>query len=162
MPLIDLKDATIYLRDRATNWVEVRVGEGNLTYSEKRTIEADKDRGNPGRIREGEKELVEVSFEFLWEEIRSATDVPTLEEVLKGMASGWVSAASNPITGDLDPNAPFSVHIQIVRENACGQIEQYLFVEFNYEELAHDMKNASISCKGICNHYQVQAERLSS
>lgn len=162
MPVLDLKDATIYIRDRQLNWVEVVVGEGNLTYSEKRNIELDKDRGHMARTREGEEEPVEVSFQFLWELLKSSgSEDPTIEECIKGEATDWVSTASNPVTGALDTKAPFSVHIQIVWQiNNCSKIEQYLFADFNYTELAGDMKNATIDCKGICNHVQKATERI--
>lgn len=163
MPIIDLKETTIYLRDRATNWVEVGVGEGNLTYSERRNIDPDKDRGKAARIREGEQELIDVSFQFYWEYLKSSSpESPTIEEALKreGQASSWVSAASEPDTGDLDVNAPFSVHIQIVRTSTCGDLEQTVLVEFNWTELSHDAKNGTIDCRGICNRVNSISERF--
>lgn len=161
MPILDLKDATIYIRDRQLNWIEVRVGEGNLTYTEKRNIESDKDRGHLARIREGEEEPVELSFQFMWELLKSSgSEDPSVEEVLKGEATGWVSTASNPVTGALDTKAPFSVHIQIVWQIPnCSKGEQYLFADFHYTELAGDLKNAVIDCRGICNHFQKYTER---
>jgi hypothetical protein len=164
MPVIDLKDTTIYVRDRETNWVEVRVGEGNLTYSEKRTVDLDKNRGRLSRTKEGEEEPVEVSFAFLWEYLKGKTaDPPTLEECLKGEADGWVSAATNPSSGGLDEKAPFTVHIQVVREDGdCGETEQYAFAEFTYTEITHDMKNGTIDCRGICNRVQVYSQRFES
>lgn len=161
MPVLDLKDCTIYIRDRATNWVEVVVGEGNLTYNEKRNIETDKDRGHLARIREGEQEPTEVSFQFYWELLKSSgSELPSIEEALKGEYSGWISTASNPVTGDLDTKAPFSVHIQIVRIIPnCTQSEQYLFADFNFTELNGDMRNSTVDCKGICNHVQKKVQR---
>lgn len=154
MPIIDLKNTTIYIRDRSANWVEARIGEGNLSYSEKRTIDLDKDRGHLARVRLGEEEPLDISFQFYWETLRSKdAELPTLEEALKGIgaAAAWVSAATEPIDNTLDTNAPYSVHIQIVRENPCGPLEQTVFVEFNYTELSHDAKGGTIDCKGICN-----------
>lgn len=162
MPVLDLKDCTIYIRDRALNWVEVVVGEGNLTHNEKRNIDLDKDRGRLARVREGEQEAVEVSFQFYWELLKSSgSEPPSVEEVLKGEASGWVSTARNPVTGDLDTKAPFSVHLQIVRNIPnCTKSEQYLFADFNYTEVNGDMRNSVIDCKGICNQVQKLVERL--
>lgn len=163
MPVIDLKDTTIYLRDRETNWVEVRVGEGNLTYSERRNIDLDKDRGKLARLREGEQEPLDVSFQFLWEYLRSdGAEPPTLEEALKkqGPAASWVSAATDPLSEGVDASAPYSVHIQIVRDSPCGLLEQTVLVEFNWTELAHDSKNGTIDCKGLCNRVVSTSERL--
>lgn len=163
MPIIDLKDTTIYIRDRATNWIEVRIGEGNLTYSERRNIDLDKDRGKLARIRLGEEEPLDIAFQFIWETLRSdGAEPPTLEEAIKGIgaAASWVSAATEPISNTLDTNAPYSVHIQIVRDSPCGLVEQTVFVEFNWAELSHDSKGGTIDCKGICNRAVGLSERF--
>jgi hypothetical protein len=153
---IDLKECTIFILDRnAANFIAVRVGEGNLTYSVKRNIDTKKSRGNLHQIREGEEEAIALSFQFVWDHIvGSSGDPPTVEDALyrRGEAAAWVSTSTDSL-------APFCVDIQIVHEKECvlpnldplDQSEYYHFSQFHFQSLDHDPKSATVDCKGICN-----------
>ena len=158
---IDLKYATITVRDGSStpNSIEVKIGEGNLTYSEKVERIYELDRGKLDTVRDGDEQPVDVSFDFQWEYITtlSSATVPTLEDALKrvGAASGWVST-------DTDACAPYAVDIQIEYVPNCqptGNSETITLADFRYEELNHDLRNASIACTGKCNVTEATAVR---
>ena len=152
---IDLKDCTFFVIDgTGLNFVAIRIGEGNFTYSRKRNVEPRKSRGNLYQSREGEEEPIDISFQFVWDEIKSSgSEPPTLEEIFDGTAPGWVTATTN------DPDGPFTVNLQIVRSFTCQRPnattytdgETYNFPEFNTQELSHSVKDATVDCKGFSN-----------
>lgn len=171
MPLIDLKHTRLYFRDRATNWIEFGVGEGDLTYTAARNIETDKNRGQLSRVREGEQEPLKVSFQFFWKYLRGSNgDPPTIEDVLyhENEAADWVSAATDLIGGTTDASAPFAVHIQIVFTQTCiasdgttyNAGEQIVLPEFHFTELSHSLRDATVSCSGICNRNVAAKQRI--
>ena len=63
---IDLKKATVWLKDGATpqNTLEIKVGEGNLTYSEKVNREYTLNRGILDKVRDGDQTPMDVSFDL--------------------------------------------------------------------------------------------------
>ena len=149
MAAIDLKNATIKIKDGASHELEVTIGEGNISYTEKRNIVYTKDRGALDEVREGDEEPVEVSMDFVWEFLKANTgDDPTIEDALKqrGEASGWTST-------DSDACRPYAVDIEILYTPPCGGIykEKIVLNDFRYEQLQHDIKNAQVSCSGKCN-----------
>lgn len=163
MTPIDLKDCTFYIRDGGVNYIEVKIGEGNLNFNETRQLEFVKTRGNLDRVRENEQVPVEVNFQFVWDHIISnGVEPPTVEDALKKInnASGWVSASN-------DPNAPYSVHLQLVMAKTCtlpngstiNHGETLTFFEFNHQSLNHSLKDATIDCDGSCNRTTVLSER---
>jgi hypothetical protein len=150
MPVLDLKDTTIYIKDAGANGVEAKLGEGNLTYSEKRNIEYHKNRGVLDLTREGDEEPIEVSMDFTWEWLKSsvtAGDPPTPLEALKGIgaASGWASAGG--------ACEPYAVDIEIVYDPDCGttESEHILLSEFRWEQLDYDAQAGAVSVSGKCN-----------
>jgi len=151
---IDLKDCTLFLIDgTGTNFIAIRIGEGNFSYTAKRNLEQRKARGQLDKIREGEEEAVSIAFQFIWDlMISSDDDPPTIEEVLEGNATGWVS--SSP-----DTNGPFCIHLQIVRSLTCRHPngtnytdgETYNFPDFYYDDLSHSLRDSTVDCKGFSN-----------
>jgi hypothetical protein len=149
---IDLKNCTMKLKDGKTipNEVEIKIGEGNFTYTERVERDYELDRGILDTVRNGDETPMEVRFDFKWEFIKSKTgdSVPTIEEALKqiGLASSWVTTSS-------DACEPYSVDVELENDPGCApeQREITTFPDFRYEELSHDLRNASISCSGRCN-----------
>lgn len=149
MAAIDLKNATIKIKDGASHELEVTIGEGNISYTEKKSIIYTKNRGVLDEVREGDEEPVEVSMDFVWEFLKANTgDTPTVEDALKqrGEASGWTSS-------DADACRPYAVDIEILYTPPCGGTykEKIVLNDFRYEQLQHDIKNAQVSCSGKCN-----------
>lgn len=151
---IDLKYATITLQDGTVtvpNSLEVKIGEGNLTYTERREMIYTTDRGNLDDVREGDQQPMDVAMDFLWEHITALTGSgnPTVEDAIKnrGEAADWVST-------DSDACRPYAVDIIITYVPDCtptGNTEVITLPDFRWEELNHDLSAASISCTGKCN-----------
>lgn len=162
MAAIDLKDARIYIRDGSTptpNYIEVKIGTGNLTYSEKRNMEYLLDRGRLDLVRQGDEVPLDVSFDATWEYIRGGLgsgDFPSIHDALKkqGNASDWESSSS-------DPCEPYAVDIVVhyIPNCATGDHEVIIFPDFRWESLDQDLRAATISAVGKCNSTEAIATR---
>jgi hypothetical protein len=143
------------------NSITVKIGEGNLTYSEKRPVEFTRDRGLLDTVREADDEPMDVQLDFTWDWISSESGelTPTVEEALKGTgpASAWVNAST-------DPCRPRSVNIAILNAPACSSVgdEVIELLEFYYEELNHDMRAGQVSITGRCNRTEALVSRLAA
>ncbi len=129
--------------------LEIKIGEGNLTYTEKKARQYTKDRGKLSTVRDGDEEPVEVRLDAIWEWIKASTGLtPSVEDVLKkrGEAASWVSASA-------DPCEPYAVDIVIEYVPPCGaeEMEVITLADFRYEELPHDSKAGTIAIQGKCN-----------
>lgn len=153
MPQIDIKKATIKVKGgNSGQEIEVKIGEGNVSWTERRNIEYTLDKGSLDEVREGDEVPVELSLDATWEYIKgtAATDgTPSIEDALKQVnaASGWVSS-------DADTCRPYAVDIEILYEptpSSCGDKETITFSDFRYEQLDHDLREGTISVSGQCN-----------
>lgn len=132
------------------NRLDVKLGEGNLTYSEKKNREYSKDRGKLDTVRDGDEEPMDIRMDFLYEFLRSTTgdELPTIQEALKkqGAASTWVSVSS-------DPCEPYAVDLELEYIPPCtGEDREIsLFPDFRHESLDHDFKAGTVACSGKCN-----------
>jgi hypothetical protein len=129
------------------NEITVKVGEGTLTYSEKRTMEYTLNRGTLDEVREGDEVPMDVAFDLVWEYITGTTGAPTVEDALKkiGEASTWRSS-------DTDACKPYAVDIVVEYEPDCtGDPETITLPDFRWEALDHDLKAGTIKCTGKCN-----------
>ena len=152
---IDMKNATITIKDGGSNEITLKIGEGNLTYTERKTIEYTLDRGVLDEVREGDEVPVEVRMDVVWEYLTGPSvsstvasgGLPTPEDVLKfrGGASAWAST-------DSDACRPKSVDIEIVYDPDCvGDKETITLADFRYEQIDHDARAGTLSCTGRCN-----------
>jgi len=132
------------------NSISIKIGEGNLTYSEKRAVEPRLDRGRLDTVREADQEMMDVAFDFTWEEITAATaaSVPTVEDVLKRLdnASAWLNAAT-------DPCRPTAVNISVENDPSCAGVQKEVteILEFYHEALDHDSDAGQVSVSGRSN-----------
>jgi hypothetical protein len=130
--------------------LEIKIGEGNLTYTETVARDYMLDRGRLSDVRNGDETPMDVSFEFTWDWLSgvSASGVPTIKEVLKqqGEADDWEST-------DDDECAPYCVDIVVRYDPACGgdNSEVITLSQFRYETLEHNLRDSQISCSGKCN-----------
>jgi len=129
--------------------IEVKIGEGNLTYTENKEYEYLTDKGNLDTVREGNEVPMDVVMDFVYEFVRTGTsEVVTPVDALKniGGAAEWVSSSS-------DPCEPYSVDIIILHVPPCGtaQDETTTFPEFRHDTLEFDLSAATISSTGRCN-----------
>lgn len=132
------------------NQIEVRIGEGNLTYEEKRPRKYRLNKGKIDSVKDDDEAALEVTMDFVWEHIISQSngEPPTVEEVLKrnGNAANWV-------TSDPDTCQPYCVDLVIIYTPECSteKREQIVLPKFRYESLSHSIKDSTVSCKGSCN-----------
>lgn len=151
---VNLKDAYIKLSDGAStpNTLTIKVGEGNLTYSEKRTMEYSLDRGNLDDVREGDDVPMDVSIDLVWEYLIGSSStgaIGTVEDFLKRQNA----YATNEST-DADACRPYSIDIVVEympNPFDCGDKETITLPDFRYEDLSHDLSAGTISCTGRCN-----------
>ena len=132
-------------------FLRVKVGEGQLTWSEKKPREYKGDRGTIDQVRNADEVPMDVSFSFNYEELTASTpasDPPTPEDVLKNRdpADDWETSDST------DPCAPYAVNIKIEHIPPCTDIKDEIVTMpyFRYEELNHDPKAGTITCTGKC------------
>ena len=164
--LVDIKRTTLKIKDGTTptpNEVTIKVGEGNITFTENRTIEYILDRGLIDEVREGDEVPVDVSFEFNWIYLTgspSSGALPTIKDALTrvGNAASWISS-------DPDGCAPYAVDIEILYEPVCGasagiENERITISDFRWESLDHDLRAATISVTGRANVNLVTAVRF--
>lgn len=130
--------------------LNIKVGEGNLTYSETRNRDYIKDRGNLDTVRDGDDEPMDVTFDFVWEYITAVTSsgVPTVEDVLKqtGEASGWLTTST-------DACEPYCISVEVYYDPACSGVnnEKVVLPYFRHEKLDHNLRDSQVSCTGKCN-----------
>ncbi len=129
--------------------VTITVGEGTLTFTEKRNMTYTKNRGVLDTVREGDEEPMDVKFDFTWEFLTTGTgEAITIEDALKkrGGAALWASSSE-------DPCEPYSVDITIVYTPPCSsaEIETIVLKDFRWEQLDHDLKAGTVSATGKCN-----------
>lgn len=130
--------------------VEVKVGDGNVTYTETNEYNYDLDRGNLDTVREGDQQPMEVSMDMTWEFLTaiSGAATPTLEDALKnrGPAADWISSSS-------DACEPYAVDIEIEHIPRCSgeYVEVITLPDFRKESLEHSIEDSTISTSGRCN-----------
>jgi len=129
--------------------VEVKIGEGNLTWTEAKEYEYLVDRGTLDTVKEGNDVPVEMSLEFVYEYIKtqSGQDITPVDAVKKaGEAVEWVTSAT-------DQCEPYAVDIRALHCVPCGtdEDEDVVFNDFRYESLDFDVDAATISVGGKCN-----------
>jgi len=162
MAQIDFKQATVKIKDGNTptpNEIEIKVGEGNLTYTERRNIQYTLDRGVLDEVREGDQVPVEVRFDAIWEYVSGSTvsgSTPTPEDALKqrGEAAAWTSS-------DADPCRPYSVDIEIEYIPDCTPADKEVITlpDFRYEQIDHDLSAGTLAFSGKCNVTEATAVR---
>lgn len=140
-------DAVITVTGRT---LEINVGDGNLTWSEKKEYNYDLNRGNLDTVREGNQVPMDVAINMVYEFIKAASGdtSPTPSEVLKqsGLASTWESSSS-------DACEPYAVDIEIEHTPICTGTDKELVVlpDFRQESVDHDPREATLSATGRCN-----------
>lgn len=137
--------------------IEVKIGEGNLTWSEKKEYMYLLDRGDLDTVKEGNEIPVEVSLEFVYEHVRTGTseDITPVDAIKQvGSASDWISSSA-------DQCEPYAVDLIVEHEVPCGttQDETLTFSDFRWESLDFDLSAATISVSGKCNVSTVNAVR---
>ena len=132
--------------------LDIKIGDGNLTYTEANEYEYDLDRGVLDTVRAGDQVPLDLSLDFVYEFITTGTsEEVSVMDALKqiGGASDWVSSSS-------DPCEPYSVDIEVIYTPLCStsEIETTIFPEFRSESREADLGEAAVSVSGRCNAVQ--------
>jgi len=150
MAAIDLKHTTIEVHDGGTNYIEVVIGTGTFTYSERRNMEYRRNKGLLDTVREGDEEPMEVRFDFEWERL-VGFGADNLEDALSqtDTASAWETSSA-------DACEPYAVDIILNYNPDCVEAavevdDTMTFPDFRWETLDHDLSNGQISSSGQCN-----------
>ena len=153
MAQIDFKLAVVKIKDGDTpqNEITIKVGAGNLTFTERVNREYTLDRGVLDEIRNGDEAPLEVRFDSIWEYITGPAGsgaVPTPVDAVKkiGAAAAWVSS-------DTDPCRPYSVDIEITYTPDCTPADEEVITlpDFRYEQIDYDLSAGTFSFSGKCN-----------
>ena len=137
--------------------IEVKIGEGNTTYTENKEYEYLLDRGDLDTVREGDQQPMDVSIDFVYEHVTTGTseDINVVDALKRqGSASEWVSSSD-------DLCEPYAVDIVIDHVTPCGTDENELTTlpDYRDESLEFDLDAATISTSGRCNAIEASVSR---
>jgi len=129
--------------------LDIKIGDGNVTYTEANEYEYDLDRGVLDTVREGDQVPIDVSIDFVYEFITTGTS----EEITPMDALKQIGGATLWVSSSADPCEPYSVDLEVVYTPLCttSEIETTLFPEFRSESREVDFGEASVSVSGRCN-----------
>ena len=137
--------------------LEIKIGEGDLSWTESREFNYDLDRGRLDTVRQGDDQPVDVEMAFTFEYVttesgKAVTPVDALKRT--GEASEWVSSSS-------DACEPYAVDVYAVHCIPCGtdQNQDFLLSDFRWESLDYSIADASISVSGRCNVTEITSTR---
>jgi len=132
--------------------LEIKIGDGNVTYTEANEYEYDLDRGILDTVRAGDQVPMDVNLDFVYEYITTGTSESTSPmDALKqiGDASEWRSSSA-------DPCEPYAVDVEVIHTPLCTtqEIESTVFPDFRSESREPDLGEAAVSVSGRCNATQ--------
>jgi len=137
--------------------IEIKVGDGNITYTENRTYEYMLDRGDLDTVREGDQVPLDVRLECTYEHITTGTsETISPVDALKG-----IGGAVEWVTSSTDQCEPYAIDIEIEHDPPCGvvQTEITLFPDFRADSKEVNLKDATISLTGKCNVIEPDVDR---
>jgi len=129
--------------------VEIKLGDGDLSWTKNRDFEYLLDRGDLDSVREGDQQPLDVNIDAVYEHITTGTsEVITPYDALNkvGGAAAWVSSAA-------DACEPYAVDVEVAHAAPCGssQDETTLLADFRYESFDVSLRDAAIVVSGRCN-----------
>ena len=142
----------------AVKQISLKVGDGTLTWNEKRNMQYTLDRGKLDDVREGDEVPMDVKFDVTWDYISGsaiAQSLPSPLEALKkiGNAAAWVSS-------DSDTCKPYAVDVVVTYVPQCTGDQEIIWLQdFRWEDLAMDLKAGHIAVSGKCNKKAATAVR---
>ena len=138
-------DAVVTILGRCLN---IKMGDGNMTWDEVTNYEYEMDRGHIDAVVEGDDEPLSVTLDSVYEFVTALTgsNVPTPEDVLKqrGEASGWITTGA-------DPCELFAVDIELDYAPPCDVPHEITtFKEFRWDTINHELGDATLRFDGRC------------
>jgi len=137
--------------------LEIKIGDGNVTYTEASEFEYDLDRGVLDTVRAGDQVPMDVSLDFVYEYITTGTG----EEISPMDALKQIGGASDWVSSSADPCEPYAIDVEVVHTPICTtqEIETTVFPDFRSESREPDLGEASVSVSGRCNAVQPTVTR---
>lgn len=129
--------------------IEIKVGDGNITYTKNKEYEYLLDRGDLDAVREGNQVPMDVNVDFVYEFITTGTsEAVTPSDAISGEggADEWVSSSD-------DDCEPYCIDIEIEHTPPCGTAEAEITIlpEFRADSEECDLGAATVSAQGRCN-----------
>ena len=129
--------------------IDIKVGDGNITYTENNNYDYELDRGLLDSVKEGDQAPIDVNVDFVYEFITTGTsEAITPMDAIKGRggASEWVNSSS-------DPCEPYAIDIEVEYTPPCGgaEMEITVFPDFRPDSKEVDFGEAGVSITGRCN-----------
>lgn len=139
--------------------VELKVGDGTLSWSESKDLQYVLDKGALDQVKEGDEQPMTLDTSFIWEELVASTGSGTpspYEAMLQlGEAASWTS------TSDGTGCPPYCVDIEVEVNPGCNAVREfYRFEEFYVDDLNPNYKDGKITFKGSCNRTQPKLYRV--
>lgn len=129
--------------------LSIKIGTGDITYTENNQYNYDLDRGDLDTVREGDEVPMDVTLNFTYEHITTGTSesIAPMDAIKrKGKASEWVSSAT-------DKCEPYAVDVKVVHTPPCGtsEAETTIFPDFRSEKRSPSFSKSEIAISGKCN-----------
>jgi hypothetical protein len=142
--------------------VAVKIGDGNLTYTENKDYEYEVDRGILDTVRENDEQPMDVTIDFAYEFVSTGTgEAITPTDALKG-----IRGAAEFTSSSTDPCEPYAVDLEVEHNpGTCAglvELEFTLFPDFRWDTLEFDLDEATISSTGRCNAVQPVITRVAA
>ena len=141
------------------NSISIKIGEGNLPFSEHMNRVFTRDRGILDTVKNDEDEPLDFSMDATWEWLASVGggSAPTFEDCVKHRndASTWLTTAD-------DTCQPYCIDIELHNAPGCSAVEDeiHMFEEYYYETADHDLNDGTISTAGRCNRTEANVRRV--
>ncbi len=129
--------------------LEIKIGDGDLRYTERDEFSYDLDRGELDTVRQANDVPMEVVTNFVYEHITtgSGEDIAPMDAIKRrGSASDWISAST-------DECEPYAVDLLVRHTPPCGTAEKEftLFPDFRSEQREVNFGESNIQITGRCN-----------
>lgn len=163
MSRIDIKDCELKFVAGDSEELVIKVGEGNISWSEKVNREYMLDRGLLDAVRDGDEEPCEFSMDIAY--VYYSGGVDSANDVSPDDFVKQIGGASAYTSTDSDLCNPYAIDIVLTHSpnpGTCGDIEILTWTDFRYESIDHDVRAGTISMSGKCNQTKPVATRVAS
>ncbi len=138
--------------------IEIRIGDGDLSWTEAREIIYDLDRDILDDVRLGPEQPLELNaaFVFEWAATGSGEPISPIDAIKRiNDAEEWVSS-------DSDQCRPYSIDVIVDHVVPCGtnQDQRFSFEDFRWDSLEYSIQDAAITLTGRCNRTDALVARL--
>ncbi len=138
--------------------IEIRIGDGDLSWTEAREIIYDLDRDILDDVRLGPEQPLELNaaFVFEWASTGTGEAISPIDAIKRiNDAEEWVSS-------DSDQCRPYAIDVVVDHVVPCGtnDDQRFSFEDFRWDSLEYSIQDAAITLTGRCNRTDALVERL--